>query len=346
MLTLVTGANGFIAAHCIAALLRAGHSVRGTVRTPQKASATVAALLAAGVAPLDRLEIIVVADPADLQQFAPAVAGCDAILHLASAFTYDAQPGQFEQRLLLPAIQGTTVACEAAHRFPTVRKLVIMSSFAAVYDAAQGLQPGRIYTEEDWSPLGYEEGRDTENVAIAYRASKVLAERAAWTYVKEHAVDFQLVTLCPGMVFGEMIHPIPSLEQLNASNRIVWEVAQGGREALPPTKAPVWVDVQDLAGTCLRALTTTLPSHQRFLVTEGAYDTQEIADVLREAVPAARERVAVGSPGHRIRDTHYACDAGKVKQMLGVQFRGLRESIVPLVEQLYAMEAAQGNLES
>ena len=108
----------------------------------------------------------------------------------------------------------------------------------------------------------------------------------------------------------------------------------------------VWVDVQDLADTCLRALTTTLSSHQRFLVTEGAYDTQEIADVLREAIPAARERVAVGSPGHRIRDSHYACDAGKVKQMLGVRFRGLRESIVPLVEQLYAMEAAEGDVES
>ncbi|PYH83554.1 MFS general substrate transporter [Aspergillus uvarum CBS 121591] len=334
--------NGFIAAHCIAALLRAGHSVRGTVRTLEKASATVAALHAAGVASLDRLEIVVVADPTDLGQFAPAVAGCDAILHLASAFTYNAQPGQFEQQLLLPAIQGTTVACEAAQRCPTVRKLVIMSSFAAVYDAAQGLQPGRVYTEEDWSPLRYEEGRDTNNVALAYRASKVLAERAAWTYVKEHEVDFQLVTLCPGMVFGKMIHPIASLEQLNASNGIVWEVAQGGRDALPPTKAPVWVDVQDLAETCLHALTTNLSSHQRFLVTEGAYDTQEIADLLREAIPTARERVPEGSPGDRIQETHYACDSGKVRQMLGVQFRSLRESIIPLVEQLYALEAVQG----
>ncbi|BCR98504.1 uncharacterized protein AKAW2_40187A [Aspergillus luchuensis] len=341
MLTLITGANGFIATHCIATLLRAGHSIRGTVRSAEKATATLSALNAAGVPHLETsLDLVVVPDPTDLAQFLPAAAGCDAILHLASAFTYDAEPGQFEERLLRPAIQGTRVACEAAKQCGSVKKLVIMSSFAAVYDAALGLQPGKVYTEEDWSPLGYAEGRDTDNVAVAYRASKVLAERTAWTYIKENDVDFQLVTLCPGMVFGKMIHPISSLKYLNASNGIVWEVAKGGNE-IPPTKAPVWVDVQDLAETCLRALTVDLPSHQRFLVTEGPYDTQEIADVVREDIPAASKRVAVGSPGARIRDMHYSCDSGKVKRMLGLRFRDLRESIVPLVEQLYAMEEGE-----
>lgn len=165
MLTLITGANGFIATHCIATLLRAGHSIRGTVRSAEKATATLSALNAAGIPHLETsLELVVVPDPTDLAQFLPAAAGCDAILHLASAFTYDAEPGQFEERLLRPAIQGTSVACEAAHQCESVKKLVIMSSFAAVYDAALGLQPGRVYTEEDWSPLGLEEGRTTINV--------------------------------------------------------------------------------------------------------------------------------------------------------------------------------------
>lgn len=165
MLTLITGANGFIATHCIATLLRAGHSIRGTVRSAEKATATLSALHAAGVPHLETsLDLVVVPDPTDLAQFLPAAAGCDAILHLASAFTYDGEPGQFEERLILPAIQGTRVACEAAHQCESVKKLVIMSSFAAVYDAALGLQPGKVYTEEDWSPLGFEEGRDTDNV--------------------------------------------------------------------------------------------------------------------------------------------------------------------------------------
>ncbi|PYH46051.1 SDR family oxidoreductase [Aspergillus saccharolyticus JOP 1030-1] len=344
MLILLTGANGFIAAHCIFALVHAGHTVRGTVRTPQKATATRAALQAAGLPQhqLDHnLEIVIVPDLTNPTHFTPAImAGCEAVLHLASAFTYEAQPGQFEEKLLRPAVQGTTVLCEAAHQTKTVRRVVIVSSFAAVYDAAKGPQPGKVYTDADWSPLGFEEGRDTRDVAVAYRASKVLAEKAAWEFVAIHSADFQLVTLCPGMVFGRMIHPIESLDELNASNRIVWGVVKGGTE-IPPTKAPVWVDVEDLADACLRALTLDSPclaTHQRFLVTQGAYDTQEIADIVRELVPQSRSRIAIGTPGKRIRDSHYGCDARKIQQVLGVRFRGLRESIIPLVEQLYAME--------
>lgn len=77
------------------------------------------------------------------------------------------------------------------------------------------------------------------NQPVAYRASKVVAERAAWDYVRDHQVNYQLVTLCPGMVFGKMIHPISSLSQLNASNQIVWGVLNAGRDGeIPPTKAP------------------------------------------------------------------------------------------------------------
>jgi hypothetical protein len=36
-----------------------------------------------------------------------------------------------------------------------------------------------------------------------------------------------------------MIHPITSLSQLNASNRIVWDVLNAGHDGeVPPTKAP------------------------------------------------------------------------------------------------------------
>ncbi|KAF9894470.1 hypothetical protein FE257_007973 [Aspergillus nanangensis] len=355
MTILITGANGFIAAHCIALLLRNGLSVRATVRSSQKATSTRAALAAylsctststsnspdgaaaAGAVDLSLLELVVVPDPTDVAQIRPAVAGCSAILHLASAFTYDAAPGEFEEKLLLPALKGTTAICEAAAMEQGVGKVVIMSSFAAVYDAAKGLQPGTVYTEGDWSPMTYEEGRDAQMVPAAYRASKVIAERAAWDYIRDHKVSYQLVTLCPGMVFGKMIHPIESLAQLNASNQIVWEVLKG-ENGIPPTRAPVWIDVEDLAMASLKALTVDLPTHQRFLVTQGSYCTQEIADIVRKALPEKQDRIAVGEPGKRIHETHYSCDSSKVQQVLGVKFKTLEESIVPLARQLYAME--------
>lgn len=93
-----------------------------------------------------------------------------------------------------------------------------------------------------------------------------------------------------------------------------------------------------MALTSLRALTYPLASHERFIVTQGSYDTQEIADVVRAHVPEKRGRIPVGQPGKRIADTHFSCDSGKVQKVLGMDFKGLEESIVPLAKQLYTLE--------
>lgn len=157
-LVLVTGGNGFIATHCIATLLQSDYRVRATVRSAEKGEATLKSLDAAGVKNLSRLEFSVVPDPTDLQALLPALQECQAILHLASAFNYDAKPGEFEEKLMIPAVKGTQVVCQAAEQISSIRRVVVMSSFASVYDASLGLQPGRVYTEEDWCPLTYEDG--------------------------------------------------------------------------------------------------------------------------------------------------------------------------------------------
>lgn len=161
---LVTGGNGFIGVHCISQLLQANQKVRTTVRSPAKASATIEALKSAGVPNLSNVETVVLEDPTDLAEFAKILPGCEAILHLASAFNYEAKPGEFEEKLMHPALSGTTTVVRAAAMVPGVKRVVIMSSFASVYDASLGLQPGRVYTEKDWSPLGYEEGKNADHV--------------------------------------------------------------------------------------------------------------------------------------------------------------------------------------
>ncbi|KAJ5915333.1 hypothetical protein N7454_011087 [Penicillium verhagenii] len=337
-LVLVTGGNGYIAAHCIANLLQSDYQVRATVRSTEKAEATRTALQKAGLKHLARLQLVVVPDPTNFDALVGVLQDCQAILHLASAFSYDAVPGEFEEKLMIPALKGTEAVCEAGQRCPTVRRVVIMSSFASVYDASLGLQPGRVYTEKDWCPLTYEDGVNAPAVPIAYRASKVVAERAAWEYVQKNPVNYQLVSLCPGMVFGKMIHPISSLSQLNASNQIVWDVLNAGSDAdMPTTKAPVWIDVEDLAETSRKALIFPGTGHERFLVTQSSYDTQEIADIVRAQLPD-QNRAPVGEPGKRIADTHYSCDSSKAKALLGVEFRELKESVIPLAHQLYAMD--------
>lgn len=168
-LVLVTGGNGFIAAHCIAALLRDGYQVRATVRSIEKGEATQKSLDSVGVKGLERLSFVVVPDPTELSSLSSALEDCEAVLHLASAFNYDAIPAEFEEKLMIPALKGTQVVCEAARYQYSVRRVVIMSSFASVYDASLGLQPGRVYTEEDWCPLTYKDGVNASAVVSSHK---------------------------------------------------------------------------------------------------------------------------------------------------------------------------------
>ena len=228
---LVTGANGFIAAYCIAELFAQKYAVVATVRSADK----VAAVLAAhGHNPL--LTTAIVPDLTRPDAFDDAITGCDGVLHLASPFTYDCT--DVEAELLLPSIRGTEAICLAASKTPSVQRVVLTSSFAAVFDAAAGLAPGRVYTAQDWSPLTYEDGKAASDAPpVAYRASKKLAEDAAWQYVKRHQPHWDLVTLCPGMVFGPLWPgTLSSLGRLNESNSIIWGLVDAA--AVPATKAP------------------------------------------------------------------------------------------------------------
>jgi nucleoside-diphosphate-sugar epimerase len=80
---LVTGGSGFVGSHCILELLAAGHTVRTTVRQPQRAADVLAMLKTGGAEPRDRLSFFV-ADLAGDAGWAEAVGGCDYVLHVAS----------------------------------------------------------------------------------------------------------------------------------------------------------------------------------------------------------------------------------------------------------------------
>ena len=70
-LVLVTGGSGFLAGHCILALLQAGYDIRATLRSPAREAALREALRAAGMDAGDRLQVAV----ADLMRDVAAALG-------------------------------------------------------------------------------------------------------------------------------------------------------------------------------------------------------------------------------------------------------------------------------
>ncbi|ODA77599.1 hypothetical protein RJ55_07228 [Drechmeria coniospora] len=332
----VTGANGFIAQHCVAALLETGYRVVGTVRSASKAD-----LVKETHHYHARLEIVVVEDVTSTRAYLDALRSSrpSAILHLAAPFRYDAT--DFERDLMRPAVGGSVAVLEAAAVLGSVRRVVQTNSFACIYDAAAGPCPGRTYSARDWSPLTYEDGVRAADVPTAYRASKAAAEKAAWRYMRERKPAFDLVSLCPTMVFGPFLPASrpKTIDEVNTSNRLVWSVLSAGpSRQVPPTRGPVWVHVRDVADAHVGAIRVPEAGGRRYLLSGGVYCNQELADLSRGLAGKNLSRIPLGEPGRRESETHFDVDATEAEKVLALRWRSLEDCLSELVPQLFETE--------
>lgn len=102
--------------------------------------------------------------------------GVSGVFHTASPFVTSVEDN--ERVFLPPAIHDTTNIFKVitAHA-PNVTHVVITSSFANIMNLNQGTRLGYTYAEADWNPFTYDEAKSAENGAVAYCASKTLAEK-------------------------------------------------------------------------------------------------------------------------------------------------------------------------
>lgn len=160
--------------------------------------------------------------------------------------------------MLIPALNGTTELLNAAAAEPSVKRVVITSSFASVLNMAELPAISKTYrfvlvpphasssypvaneglhSDDDWNPATYDEAKVSENVGFVYCASKKVAEEAAYDFVKTNNPHFSLTTLCPPIVFGPPNQVINSLEGLNTSTEAIWGLVDAPE--IPATAFPV-----------------------------------------------------------------------------------------------------------
>jgi nucleoside-diphosphate-sugar epimerase len=272
-LVLVTGGSGFIASHCIIALLAAGHRVRTTVRSLKREADVRAMLKTGGADPGGRLSFAV----ADLENDAAwpeAAAGCDYVLHVASPFP--ANVPKDENELIVPAREGALRVLRAA-RDAGVKRVVLTSSFAAI---GYGHEPQTApFTENDWTdPSGDD--------VTPYVKSKTLAERAAWDFIAKEGGALELSVVNPVGVFGPVLGP-----DYSTSILLVQRAMDGAIPGCPQLYFGV-VDVRDVADLHIRAMTHAAAKGERFLAVAGDFmSIRDIALVLRARLGAAARRV-------------------------------------------------------
>lgn len=224
-LCVVTGASGYLASWLARDLLERGLRVRGTIRgAGDEAKVKTLRSLLPG------LELA----EADLRApagWAGAVAGCRWVFHVASP-----QAVPTERDRTGGAVQGTEHVLRAALAEPSVEKVVLTSSEAAIAYGHPATK--QRFTEDDWTVLDGPAGRND------YMRSKTLAERRAWELVADPAVNTRGVPLSvihPGFIAGPSLVPWGrySLDTLK-------NVAEGRMPLFPDLDLHM-VDVRDCA---------------------------------------------------------------------------------------------------
>ncbi|CCM04264.1 uncharacterized protein FIBRA_06433 [Fibroporia radiculosa] len=298
---LVTGANGFIALWVVRTLLEQGYAVRGTVRSEGKARHLKEVFASYG----DKLEVVIVEDITKAGAFDEAVKGVDAIEHTASPFHFKADD---PDELIVPAVHGTTRVLESALAYGTaVKRIVVTSSCASVMEAQEA---PRVFSEVDWNNAAIAEVREKGRAATQpakYRASKTLAEKAAWEFVEKNKdkLTWDLVVLNPPYVFGPTIHEVSAAEALNESmHDWFYSIFKGSKNAKQlSTIGSSWVDVRDLAEAHVLAIKRPEAGGERIIVSEGPWKWQDWVNVARELgadIPAGDESYDPAKTTHYI----------------------------------------------
>ena len=269
---LVTGGSGFIAKHIIRLLLDEGYPVRASVRSSAR-EAEITAAMQAHVKDPESLSSRLSFAELDLNKDAgwdAALAGCCALLHTASPFPMS-EPAS-EDDLIRPAVDGTRRALAAAAE-ADVNRVVLTSSIAAIIN--KRLPSGRTrYDESDWTDLN-------APTATAYVKSKTLAEKAAWSFAKDHP-DMALTVINPALVLG------PALDdKIGTSLKLIQRLLSGKDPMVPRVGFPV-VDVRDVAAAHVRALQRPDSAGARFIAAERFLWIQEMANILRAEYPDRR----------------------------------------------------------
>ncbi len=264
---LVTGGTGFVAIHSILQLLNRGYQVRTTIRSLKSKDKVLEMLKNGGITDFSNLDFIE-ADLTDDKNWTNAMTDCHYVLHIASPIFLRLPKN--EDEMIRPAVDGTLRVLKAA-RDSGVKRVVMTSNFGAVGYSHK--DKSTVITEESWTDPN-EKGLST------YNKSKVLAEQAAWNFIKTEGSSLELSVINPMGIFGPSLTP-----DLSSGFEMLKKLLDGSMKAIPDIRLGI-VDVRDVALLHILAMENPAAKGQRFLaLAGGTMSLMEIVNFLKEKMP-------------------------------------------------------------
>ncbi|KAL8500849.1 hypothetical protein ACS0TY_020437 [Phlomoides rotata] len=303
----VTGGSGYIASWLVKLLLLRGYTVKATVRDLRDPRRV--AHLKALEGAEERLQLFE-ANLIEDGSFDSVVDGCDGVFHTASPVLFEVTDPQAE--LIKPAVEGTLNVLRSCSKVPSLRRVVVTSSIAAVTMNRNPKGPD-VVVDETWfsDPAFCEENK------MWYPLAKTLAEQAAWKFAEKKGID--LVVMHPGFVLGPLLQ-----STLNFSSGLLLEVVKG-KEVFPSFR---FVDVRDVVYAHIMAFENPSASG-RYCLVGKSLSHSETMQVLHELYPSITGPVS----GSAIGNSAFQVSTKKASS-LGVNFMALEVSLKDTVESL------------
>ncbi|CAG8683200.1 15722_t:CDS:2 [Acaulospora colombiana] len=343
---MLAGGSGFLGAWTLKNLLESNLRIRAVVRSRSKADY----LLDCLQQHRSNLEFRIVKDITVPGAFDEVFEDgmVQGVIHSASPMP-TTNPDEDPDLHIKPAVEGTLSVLRSAAKIGTVKRVEITSSLVAA------LEPKKApvtYTEESWNDTAVKTVQERGKGAppySKYTASKVLAERSAWEFVKEENTSFDLVTLLPSYIWGVrtfsfLVHltnvskPIISETTANikGSNAYLLDRLKHDRlEKLTAQEALMelrMVDVRDLAVLHVQALLVPAAGGERILASANELTWQRCFDVINQSGIPGMKPIR-GYPEKLKGDWKplIVISREKAKSILGITYRPAEETIKDLV---------------
>ena len=265
---LLTGITGFLGSHTAIQLLNEGYEVVGTLRSKDREN-SIREIIAKHTTNIGNLTFAE-ADLNDSDIWLELTKNIDYVQHIASPFPSELP--KHENELIVPALQGTLNVLEAANT-NQVKRMVVVSSVAAVVYGKSKNEVHKIFNENDWTDEANR--KDT----TPYFRSKTLAEKAAWRFIKQSNSELELTTVLPSAILGPVLE-----KDFSTSANTVIKILDGSSPALPKIGFDI-VDVRSVADLLIKAMELPQAAGNRYIASAGYLTFKEIAQILKPHYP-------------------------------------------------------------